>query len=991
LADALFLSPPGALPGACCTTIHTMKTTTHALTAAALALAFALSPLQAAPPPGVLNHQGRIAVSGANYTGTGHFKFALVDAAGTTTLWSNNNSSTGGAQPSAAVQVSVSQGHYALGLGDTALANMTAAIPPSVFVENADVRLRVWFSTNGTTFEQLTPDRRITATGYALSAGAVADPSFVGTTGNTSLDFVVNNQRALRLQPSPTVGNPIPNLIGGHPDNIIDASLYGSVIGGGGAPGAGRNAITGLGYLSVIGGGFDNASDEQNTFIGGGVHNRTSAQAATVAGGDTNLATGAYSTVAGGAGNTASGFGGMVPGGNLNIAGGSYSFAAGWEAGAMHSGAFVWADSQGVPFSSTSDNQFLIRAAGGVGINKNNPTVALDVNGTVKATAFQGMGAPLVFSTTDNQPLTFSVNNQRALRLEFTGASAGANIIGGHEGNSISATSFGGIIAGGGLSGQLNAIQGFGDYSVIGGGKGNVVSAGVSTIAGGDRNTVSGGGATVGGGQFNSATANYSTVPGGASNTAVGQYSFAAGRQAKAIHDGAFVWADASGLDFSSTIINQFRARASGGFDLTVLDGGWKVLPPGGSGTTPNIIGGSQFNSINTALQGVFIGGGGDANSAFGDNDVEGTGDFATIGGGRYNRASQPDATIGGGFANNVSGSRATVAGGNGNTASGVNATVGGGLSNVASGAQATVPGGSSNVASGIWSFAAGEGARALHTASFVWADEAGVLFDSTAPDQFLIKAAGNVGINTNAPSHTLTISNTTNEETMRLIGPDGTSLGYGARLNFGDGDFVYLDENADDRLRIQANAVGIGRDGLANQLEVEGEASKTTAGSWLANSDARIKTDIEEVPGGEALAKLRAVRPVAFKYTPAYLAAHPSIKPRSYLNVVAQEFAEVFPEWVKSSGETLPGADAGDSRQEILQVDTYPLSIYSVAAIKELDACHRRLERETMQREKRVVELEKENAALKERLERLERVVEAMARPAVVTTASNQ
>jgi hypothetical protein len=217
-----FLSPPRGLPGTRCTTIHTMKTTTHALTSAALALALALAPLHAAPPPGVLNHQGRIVVSGNNYTGTGHFKFALVNAAGTTTLWSNNNSSTAGAQPSAAVQVSVSQGHYALGLGDTALAGMTAAIPASVFTGQADVRLRVWFSTNGTTFEQLTPDRRITAAAYALTAGAVVDPSFLGTTGNTPLDLSVKGQRALRLQPGGPISPDSPNLIGGHAANVID-------------------------------------------------------------------------------------------------------------------------------------------------------------------------------------------------------------------------------------------------------------------------------------------------------------------------------------------------------------------------------------------------------------------------------------------------------------------------------------------------------------------------------------------------------------------------------------------------------------------------------------------------------------------------------------------------------------------------------------------------------------------------------------------------
>ena len=46
---------------------------------------------------------------------------------------------------------------------------------------------------------------------------------------------------------------------------------------------------------------------------------------------------------------------------------------------------------------------------------------------------------------------------------------------------------------------------------------------------------------------------------------------------------------------------------------------------------------------------------------------------------------------------------------------------------------------------------------------------------------------------------------------------------------------------------------------------------------------------------------------------------------------MVAQEFAQVFPDYVKSSGETLPDG------QEILQVDTYPLTIYTAAAVQEL------------------------------------------------------
>ena len=131
-------------------------------------------------------------------------------------------------------------------------------------------------------------------------------------------------------------------------------------------------------------------------------------------------------------------------------------------------------------------------------------------------------------------------------------------------------------------------------------------------------------------------------------------------------------------------------------------------------------------------------------------------------------------------------------------------------------------------------------------------------------------------------------------------------------------------------RLDATTTGVGISRSPAANALEVEGNASKTSAGSWLANSDARIKTDIHTVTN--ALDKLAQVRLVQFRYTDEYRAQHPSIENRSYLNVIAQEFQQVFPEAVTSSGEKLPNGDA------ILQVDTYPLTIYSAAAIQELN-----------------------------------------------------
>lgn len=70
-----------------------------------------------------------------------------------------------------------------------------------------------------------------------------------------------------------------------------------------------------------------------------------------------------------------------VPGGKSNTAGGDYSLAAGFRAQADHDGSFDWADSTDADFASTAEDQFLIRASGGVGIGTTSPQSALQVNG----------------------------------------------------------------------------------------------------------------------------------------------------------------------------------------------------------------------------------------------------------------------------------------------------------------------------------------------------------------------------------------------------------------------------------------------------------------------------------------------------------------------------------------------------------------------------------------------------------------------------------
>jgi formylglycine-generating enzyme required for sulfatase activity len=115
--------------------------------------------------PGIISHQGKVTVGGNSFTGTGYFKFALVDA-GTTYYWRNDGSTE--TPPTAAVSLAVAKGIFSVNLGDTTVANMTT-IPASVFANSA-VYLRVWFNdgTNGSV--RLSPDRRITSVGYALKA-----------------------------------------------------------------------------------------------------------------------------------------------------------------------------------------------------------------------------------------------------------------------------------------------------------------------------------------------------------------------------------------------------------------------------------------------------------------------------------------------------------------------------------------------------------------------------------------------------------------------------------------------------------------------------------------------------------------------------------------------------------------------------------------------------------------------------------------------------
>jgi hypothetical protein len=390
-------------------------------------------------------------------------------------------------------------------------------------------------------------------------------------------------------------------------------------------------------------------------------------------------------------------------------------------------------------------------------------------------------------------------------------------------------------------------------------------------------------------------------------------------------------------------------------------------------GSIPNLVGGSPANLVSNGFIGAVIGGGG--RSIF-PNRVGAH--FATVTGGGGNTASGLFSTAMGasttasgenstamGYNTEASG-KSSIAMGNGTLAEGDYSTAIGdstrasgdystamghlsiasddystalgdgtrasGFRSTAIGSGTTASGESSTAmgfgtwASGFSSTAMGRSAIATHDGSFVWADNQAPDFNSATTNQFSIRASGGVrvegGSDASLSSHGyLTLGPVTGNN---LIFDNNEIM---ARDNGGTATLFLNNSGGNVET---GSSLGVGRAPAANALEVNGNASKSVAGSWLANSDGRIKQDIQPVTS--ALATLDRVHLVSFRYTDDYRDQHPVVEDRRYLNVVAQQFREVFPDHVKSSGEKLP--DGSD----ILQVDTYPLTIYSAAAIQELN-----------------------------------------------------
>jgi trimeric autotransporter adhesin len=218
--------------------------------------------------------------------------------------------------------------------------------------------------------------------GYPITNSVSADFGTVGGGDGNSIQTGANESFLGGGGFNSIQANAFDSFLGGGIANSISNSASDSFLGGGQGNsiwsgsgesflgGGADNSIQQFVPYSFLGGGADNSVKAESSFLGGGQINsiQTIAYFSFLGGGEKNTNAGAFSVIGGGTNNLVSGNAATVPGGSLNVAGGNYSFAAGQQAQALHQGSFVWADSQGGTFSSTTNDEFNIRANNGVRI-----------------------------------------------------------------------------------------------------------------------------------------------------------------------------------------------------------------------------------------------------------------------------------------------------------------------------------------------------------------------------------------------------------------------------------------------------------------------------------------------------------------------------------------------------------------------------------------------------------------------------------------------
>jgi hypothetical protein len=359
------------------------------------------------------------------------------------------------------------------------------------------------------------------------NAGTLDHPwYYLGTTDDRPCNIMVNDQRALRLEPT----SGAPNLIGGSASNSVAAGVEGAVISGGGASSGAQQIAA---NFTTIGGGLAHgirASAGYGTISGGRQNTlQTNAQYGAIGGGYLNaiLSDSQYA---------------MVDGGYRNLIETNSAYAIiGGGRDNTNGPVAHYATISGGYWNRVYSNAQSAVIAGGIGNSVSNNAQYATIGGGYSNRIFASANYTTIAGGTHNT----------------NGQAANYATIGG---------------------GWQNEIRQAAESSVIAGGYRNVISNGAAycVIAGGRENRIAG-------------AAWQATVAGGHSNLAAGYYSFAAGQQARAVNYGSFVWSDGSVGAVPSFGDNTFTARAAGGARFyTIADLSVGVnLPAGGGAWAP--------------------------------------------------------------------------------------------------------------------------------------------------------------------------------------------------------------------------------------------------------------------------------------------------------------------------------------------------------------------------------------------------------------------
>ncbi len=388
--------------------MHSLK-----IISSALALVVVLGSSALPSVPQLVSYQGRLTAVGGSAVANGNYDltFSIYDAASAGNLiWNENHPS-----------VAVADGLFSAVLGSLSPLTDSVFAGPDRYLEisvnGEPMGLRTQLTSAGYAFRTATIDGTtggtIIGTVTILSNGTIltsngAPPDAASTrlgrivlgfdtAGTASISMyepVDSKSNSLDTASKKVEMNPGGIIMFGatEQDTTLTVAPNGDIVGIGqitmgqnSSPGVQTTVLgfenTANGDSSAIGGGSQNVTNGTSSTIAGGHENTTFGAGSSIGGGAQNTTNGNYATVSGGQNNSASGDWGTVPGGQSNNADAQRSYAAGYRAKALHDGSFVWADDTEEDFTSTANDQFIVRAAGGVGIGTNQPVGQLDVAG----------------------------------------------------------------------------------------------------------------------------------------------------------------------------------------------------------------------------------------------------------------------------------------------------------------------------------------------------------------------------------------------------------------------------------------------------------------------------------------------------------------------------------------------------------------------------------------------------------------------------------